>query len=157
MSQPTSEKMIEMCFINLTCLPLICHLFMLKIAKNDLRLFWAKRRKPHYIRDCHTWVKMAFRLGVNSIPVRVTNDRSRKCLFEGISEFLFYPVFGFVRYLSAIAEKAADKVFLRAFFLLLFFLIEKAESEVHCARNSRLRSLEHMRIRIKCRPGICMA
>ena len=55
------------------------------------------------------------------------------------------------------AEKAADKVFLRAFFLLLFFLIEKAESEVHCARNSRLRSLEHMRIRIKCRPGICMA
>ena len=76
---------------------------------------------------------MAFRLGVNSIPVRVTIDRSRKCLFKGISEVLFYPVFGFVRYLSAIAEKAADKVFLRALFLLFLFLIEKAESEVHCA------------------------
>ena len=49
------------------------------------------------------------------IHVRVTSVRSRKCLFKGISEILFYPVFWFVRYLSAIAEVSYLRASVRAF------------------------------------------
>ena len=64
------------------------------------------------------------------IPVRVTSVRSRKCLFKGISEILFYPVLGFVRYLSAITDFVADTVIYAPFFSCpsSFFRKPKAKS-----------------------------
>ena len=140
--------------------------------------FMMNRRKPHYKRKYERLPKMTKCLGVNSIPVRVTRSRSRKCLFKGISEILFYPVLGFVRYLSAITEvplmrasmrafgnfltascstpKSSGHSYLRTLFLLPIFLLQEAESEVHCAGNTSLRVLEHMRIRVERCPRIAM-
>ena len=91
--------------------------------------FMMKRRKPHYKRKNERLPKMAKCLGVNSIPVRVTSEGSRKCLFKGISEILFYPVLGFVRYLSAILEKQRTRCFYAPFFSCSSSLLRKPKAK----------------------------
>ena len=83
---------------------------------------------------------------MGSIPVRVTNYVSRKCLFYGVCEFFFCSISALATYLPLIFENCHLHCHL-CFCKRLFFI-----SKRKCISNrftvSRLRFLKHMTIDI---------
>jgi hypothetical protein len=84
--------------------PLIYHLLALKIALNHLKMLKVKLQKSPKYSHFRILLKAAERLGIFSIPVRVTSVKARKQRNIAVFEFLFSAHFGacplFVRYCS---------------------------------------------------------
>ena len=91
-------------------------------------------------------------LGINSIPVRVTIQRSRKQRNIAVSEFFFYTENRVCPLLVRYWEFSADILVLSC-----AILRKKTERSIHCLSHSRLCGLEHMSIDVQSRSGIAMS
>ena len=109
---------------------------------------WFESYCRYHIRPVGQEVKTSpFHGGImGSIPVRVTNYVSRKCLFYGVCEFFFCSISALATYLPLIFENCHLHCHL-CFCKRLFFI-----SKRKCISNrftvSRLRFLKHMTIDI---------
>jgi len=97
-------------------------------------------------------LKAAERLGIFSIPVRVSIQRSRKQRKYVVSKFLFYSENRLCPLLVRYSDFAADILVLSC-----AILWKKAERSVHCLSHSCLCGLEHMSIDVQSRPRIAMS
>ena len=75
--------------------PLIYHLLALKIAPNHLKMLKVKLQKPPKYSHFRILLKAAERLGIFSIPVRVTKLKRRRTLIKGVR--LFYALVQFIK------------------------------------------------------------
>ena len=96
-------------------------------------------------------LKAAERLGIFSIPVRVTFDKSRKQRNIAVSEFFFYSENRLCPLLVRYCDLVADILVLTP-----TILWKKTERSVHRLSHSRLCGLEHMSIDVQSRSRIAM-
>ena len=97
-------------------------------------------------------LKAAERLGIFSIPVRVTIQQSRKQRKYVVSEFFFYTENRVCPLLVRYSDFVADILVLSC-----AILRKKAERSVHRLSHSRLCGLEHMSIDVQSRSRITMS
>ena len=114
---------------------------------------WFKSYCRYHLRPVGQEVKTSpFHGGImGSIPVRVTKLYARKQRRCVVSEFFFYIKNRLCPLLVRYSDFVAD-----SFALTCAILRKKTERSIHCLSNSRLCSLEHMRIDIQSRPRIAM-
>ena len=133
----------------------ICPLFVLytfqkvRIKDKTLMQFRAKKRRRYGIKSISRQVRISEKF--NSIPVRVTIQRSRKQRKYVVSEFFFYTEIRVCPLLVRYCEFAADILVLSC-----AILRKKTERSVHRLSHSRLCCLEHMSIDVQCRSRIAM-
>ena len=96
-------------------------------------------------------LKAAEKLGIFSIPVRVTIQRSRKQRNIAVSEFFFYTENRVCPLLVRYSDFAADILVLSC-----AILRKKTVRSVHRLSHSRLCGLEHMSIDVQSRSRIAM-
>ena len=107
---------------------------------------WFESYCRYHIRPVGQEVKTSpFHGGImGSIPVRVTNYVSRKCLFYGVCEFFFCSVSALATYLPLIFENCHLHCHLR--FCKRLFFISKRKCISNRFAVSRLIFLKHMTV-----------